>query len=222
MRNESEAGLTKITILFGKRAMAAPRSHDITTLLQAVNAGQAGAWERLLALIYDELRRLAGRQAKHERRGHTLPRTALVNEAYLRLFGDKEVHWENRAHFFAAAADAMGRILVDYARSRAAEKRGGKVARVPFDENRDADVAVVPAVDNPLQVDLDALVRALNKLEADERHREKCTIVKLRYYAGLSVEETAKALGKSVATVKRDWAFAKAWLYREMTKDERS
>ena len=202
--------------------MTAPKPHDITTLLQAVNAGQEDAWERLLALIYDELRHLAARQIRHERRGHTLPRTALVNEAYLRLFGDKEVRWENRAHFFAAAADAMGRIMVDYARSRAAAKRGGKIARLPFEENRDADLAIVPAVDDPLQVDLEALERALNKFEADERHREKCTIVKLRYYAGLSVEETAKALGKSVATVKRDWAFAKAWLYREITKEERS
>ena len=153
--------------------MTAPKPHDITTLLQAVNAGQEDAWERLLALIYDELRHLAARQIRHERRGHTLPRTALVNEAYLRLFGDKEVRWENRAHFFAAAADAMGRIMVDYARSRAAAKRGGKIARLPFEENRDADLAIVPAVDDPLQVDLEALERALNKFEADERHREK-------------------------------------------------
>jgi RNA polymerase sigma-70 factor, ECF subfamily len=195
--------------------------HDITTLLQAVNAGQADAWARLLSLIYEELRRLAGRQVRHERRGHTLPRTALVNEAYLRLMGDKEVHWENRAHFFAAAADAMRRIMVDYARQRKAEKRGGKAVRLSLDEDRDVDVATVPAIDSPLQIDLEALDGALTKFEADERHREKCTIVKLRYFVGLSVEETAQALGKSVATVKREWAFAKAWLYREMTKDER-
>jgi RNA polymerase sigma factor (TIGR02999 family) len=200
--------------------VASSGPHNITMLLQAVNAGQSEAWERLLALIYEELRRLAGRQVRHERRGHTLPRTALVSEAYLRLMGDKEVHWENRAHFFAAAGDAMRRILVDYARQRHAAKRGGKVARLSLEEDRDSDVVAVPAVDSPLAVDLEALDKALNKLEADERHRDKCTIVKLRYFAGLSVEETAQALGKSVATVKRDWAFAKAWLYREMTKDE--
>jgi RNA polymerase sigma factor (TIGR02999 family) len=221
MRKIAAEGLTEVEKIFRNRQVAAPRSHDITTLLQAVNSGQADAWERLLALIYEELRHLAGQQVRRERRGHTLPRTALVNEAYLRLMGDKEVRWENRAHFFAAAADAMGRILVDYARRRAAEKRGGKLARLPFDDRCDIDVAIVPAVDSPLQVDLEALERALNRLEADEHHRDKCTIVKLRYYVGLSVEETAKALGKSVATVKRDWAFAKAWLYREMTKDER-
>ncbi|HVP11391.1 MAG TPA: ECF-type sigma factor [Phycisphaerae bacterium] len=198
----------------------ASKPHNITILLQAISAGETDAWEQLLALIYDELRRLAGRQVRRERRGHTLPRTALVNEAYLRLMGDKQVHWQNRAHFFAAAADAMRRIMVDYARRRKAEKRGGKADRLSLDEGRNAGIAAVPAVDGPAQVDLEALDEALSKLEADEKHREKCTIVKLRYFVGLSVEETAKALGKSPATVKRDWAFAKAWLYREMTKDD--
>jgi RNA polymerase sigma factor (TIGR02999 family) len=220
MRRRLDQGLIWYQIFLREDPVAASNSHEITALLRAVNAGENDAWERLLALIYGELRHLAGRQVKHERRGHTLPRTALVNEAYLRLMGNKEVHWENRAHFFAACADAMRRIMVDYARRRKAEKRGGNAARFSLDESHDVDIAAVPAVDSPLQMDLDALDSALSRLEADERHREKCTIVKLRYFVGLSVEETAQALGKSVATVKRDWAFAKAWLYREMTRDE--
>jgi RNA polymerase sigma factor (TIGR02999 family) len=142
----------------------------------------------------------------------------LVNEAYLRLVGGRDVHWENRAQFFAAAADAMRRILVDYARRRRADKRGGNVSRVSLDEARDVDASARSEEDGQLQVNLEALNQALTKFEADQRHREKCAIVKLRYFVGFSLEETAQALGKSVATVKRDWAFAKAWLYREMTK----
>jgi RNA polymerase sigma factor (TIGR02999 family) len=195
--------------------------NDITRLLKAVNDGEKDAWEQLLAVIYEELRRLAGRQARRERRGHTLPRTALVNEAYLRLMGVKDAHWESRAHFFSAAAEAMRRILVEYARYHGAEKRGGGAERVSLDERGSLELSAADRADSHLKVDLQALDEALHKLEADERHKEKANIVKLRYFAGLSVEETAQALGISAATVKRDWAFAKAWLYREMTKDEK-
>lgn len=200
--------------------MVTSESSEITRLLKAVNSGEPEAWERLLAVIYGELRRLAGRQLRRERHGHTLPRTALVNEAYIRLVGTSGAHWESRAHFFAVAADAMRRILVDYARRRKAEKRGGKAGRMSLDEQRDIDIAASADADGALEVDLEALDAALTRLEANERHRDKCTIVKLRYFVGLSVEETAEALNKSPATVKRDWAFARAWLYREMTKDQ--
>lgn len=201
--------------------MPTTASSDITKLLQAVNAGKTDAWEQLLAVIYDELRRLAGREARRERRGHTLPRTALVNETYLRLMGVKDAHWESRAHFFAAAAEAMRRILVEYARYHQAEKRGGGAERVSLDGRAGLDLVAAARADRDLRVDLEALDKALRKLEADERNKDKAAIVKLRYFAGLSVEETAKALAISPATVKRDWAFAKAWLYREMTRDEK-
>lgn len=201
--------------------MPTTASSDITKLLQAVNAGKTDAWEQLLAVIYDELRRLAGREARRERRGHTLPRTALVNETYLRLMGAKDAHWESRSHFFAAAAEAMRRILVEYARYHQAEKRGGGAERVSLDGRAGLDLVAAARADRDLRVDLEALDKALRKLEADEKNKDKAAIVKLRYFAGLSVEETAKALAISPATVKRDWAFAKAWLYREMTKDEK-
>jgi len=201
--------------------VGAADSSDVTRLLKAINDGEKDAWEQLLAVIYDELRHLAGRQARRERRGHTLPRTALVNEAYLRLLGTKDTHWENRAHFFSAAAEAMRRILVEYARYHGAEKRGGGAKRVSLEEGGSQEVTAEGRLDRNLKVDLQALDEALHRLEADERNKDKASIVKLRYFAGLSVEETAKALGVSAATVKRDWAFAKAWLYREMTKDEK-
>ncbi len=201
--------------------MAAKASNDITRLLKAINNGETDAWERLLAVIYDELRCLAGRQARRERRGHTLPRTALVNEAYLRLMGVKDTHWENRAHFFAATAEAMRRILVEYARYHKAEKRGGGAGRVRLEDGGSLEQVTDSRAHENLHINLDALDQALHKLEADERNKGKAVIVKLRYFAGLSVEETAEALAISPATVKRDWAFAKAWLYREMTKDEK-
>jgi len=198
---------------------------NVTKLLKAVNVGEPEAWEALLALIYSELRHIAGRQMRKERRGHTLQRTALVNEAYLRLVGGENPKWENRTHFFSAAAEAMRRTLVDHARKHKAEKRGGDGRRIRRTlEGADGKPSVGLSMESPepeqveqQYLDFDALDVALAKLEAIDRHREKCTIVKLRCFAGLSVEETAAALNISTATVKRDWTFARAWLYREMT-----
>jgi len=205
----------------------APASSDVTRLLRAARTGDAQAWESLLSLIYNELRAIAGRQMRRERAGHTFQRTALVNEAYIRLLGDSGAAWENRAHFFAAAAEAMRRVLVDHARQRNAMKRGSGAKRIPLGEAQDAEQArqaghvldAAEAGDEKLRVDIEALHAALSKLEADERHRDKCTVVKLHCFVGLTLEQTAEALDKSLATIKRDWTFARAWLYREMTKD---
>lgn len=197
----------------------AEQPKHVTQLLEAINTGRKEAWEELLTLIYDELRRLAGAQMRHERPGHTLQRTALVNEACMRLLGGHHGEWKNRAHFFGAAAEAMRRILVDYARRRKAEKRGGQKSPVSLDEQRDADIEAF-ADDRTDALDLEALDVALAKMDADENLRDKCAVVKLRCFAGLTLEDAALALGKSLATVKRDWTFARAWLYREMTKDK--
>lgn len=205
----------------------APASSDVTRFLRAAGSGDAQAWESLLSLIYNELRSIAGRQMRKERAGHTFQRTALVNEAYIRLLGDSGAAWENRAHFFAAAAEAMRRVLVDHARQHNALKRGGGAERVSLGETQGARgrgqeghrLDAATAGDEKLRIDVEALHAALSKLEADERHRDKCAIIKLHCFVGLTLEETAQALDKSLATVKRDWTFARAWLYREMTKD---
>ncbi|MFH1417217.1 MAG: ECF-type sigma factor [Planctomycetota bacterium] len=191
----------------------------ITSLLRAVSSGATEAWEPLLDLIYRELQMLADKQMRRERRGHTFQRTALVNEAYIRLVGGKPGNWENRAHFFAAAAEAMRRILVEHARQR--RVREGELGHISIENALGLD----PVSDSPnscqtspnaLDADTEALDAALSKLEADEDRQDLSTTVKLRYFVGLSIEETAQALGKSVAKVKRDWHFAKAWLYHEL------
>jgi len=194
-------------------------SRKITSLLHAVSSGATEAWEPLLDLIYRELQMLADKQMRRERRGHTFQRTALVNEAYIRLIGGKPGNWENRAHFFAAAAEAMRRILVDHARQRRA--REGKPGHISIDDAPSLNpVYASPnssqASSDAIEVDTEALDAALSKLEADEDRQDLSTTVKLRYFVGLSIEETAQALGKSVAKVKRDWHFAKAWLYHEL------
>ena len=183
---------------------------NATELLVAWGRGEASAFDRLVPLVHDELRRLARRHMRHERPGHTLQATALVNEAYLRLIEIKRVRWQNRAHFFAMSACVMRRILVDSARARGNEKRGGGVLKVSLDEGL--------LVSRQPGQDLVALNDALQTLEAV--HPRKSQVVELRFFGGLSVEEAAEALHVSPDTVKRDWRFAKLWLLRELKSDE--
>ena len=164
------------------------------------------ALDRLLPLVHGELRRLAGRHMRHERAGHTLQASALVNEAYLRLIEVKQVPWQNRAHFFAMASRLMRRILVDAARAKGSQKRDAGGQKVSLDE-------AVAVADTPSQ-DFVALDDALNALEAFDPR--KCKVVEMRFFAGMSLEETAEALHLSVGTIKRDWRLAKAWLAREL------
>lgn len=184
---------------------------DVTRLLDRWNDGDTQAMQELLALVYAELRQMADRALRHERDYHTLQPTALVHELYLRFSALRDMRVENRRHFYGAAAEAMRRILVDHARQRRALKRGGVDARrVSLDDLPEG--ALVADHD----VDLERLDDALTALAAIAA--EKARVVELRYFAGLSVEETAAVTGLSPATVKRHWSFARAWLYREMTK----
>ena len=169
------------------------------------------AREQLVPIVYDELRRLAHHYMRGERAGHTLQTTALVNEVYLRLAGIDGLRWRDRAHFFAMAATLMRRVLVDYARQRGREKRGAGISVTSLDENA---VAAQPAVD------IVALDEALARLAAVDPQQSR--VVELRFFAGLSVDETAEALGISPATVKRDWATAKLWLYNELRTEGRA
>jgi RNA polymerase sigma factor (TIGR02999 family) len=168
------------------------------------------ALDQLLPLVHGELRRLAGRHMRHERVGHTLQASALVNEAYLRLIEVKQVPWQNRAHFFAMASRLMRRILVDAARAKGYQKRAGGL-RVSLDE-------AVAVADRPSR-DFVALDDALNALEAVDPR--KCKVVEMRFFGGMSVEETAAALHLSVGTIKQDWRLAKAWLARELGDSRR-
>ena len=175
-------------------------------MLHAWGEGEAAALNQLLPLVYDELHRLASAYLRGERQGHTLQTTALINEAYVRLAEWKNVEWKNRSHFLGLAANMMRRVLVDFARSRQYAKRGGEVQQVEFEE---AKVAT-PRRD----AELIALDDALNLLaEIDVR---KCLLVELRYFGGLSVEETAEVMQLSPRTVLREWQAARAWLYREL------
>ncbi len=190
--------------------MTAASQEHVTRILAASRPVDPSAAEELLPLVYDQLRDLAHKRMAKEPAGQTLEPTALVHEAYLRLVGDQDVRWENRAHFFAAAAIAMRRILVERARKYAAAKHGGGRRRVTLDE---AQIGIESQPD-----DLIALDQALIRLEAiDER---KNRIVMLRYFAGLSIKETAKALALSPTTVKDEWSFAKAWLLKEIGRDD--
>jgi RNA polymerase sigma factor (TIGR02999 family) len=182
---------------------------NVTHILSAIEGGNPQAAERLLPLVYDELRRLASRRLAREKPGHSLQPTALVHEAYLRLVDvEKAQHWDSRGHFFAAAAEAMRRILVERARRQAALKRGGDMECVALSE-----VAANMECD---QVDLLALDDALTELE--RQHPQKAEIVKLRYFAGRSLEETAQIVGISRATTQRHWAFARAWLFGRINR----
>lgn len=184
-----------------------PSPTEVTQLLVAWSNGDSSARDALMPLVHDELRRLAHRYMGRERGNHTLQTSALVNEAYLRLIDQKDVHWQNRAHFFGIAAQIMRRILVDYARKRGFAKRGGNMQAVSFDE------ALIVSPERAAEVV--ALDDALNGLaELDQR---KSQIIELRFFGGLSIEETAEVLGVSAGTVMRDWTFAKAWLRREIT-----
>ena len=181
-------------------------TQEITQLLQQWTDGNEEASEKLLPLLYAELRRMAQRYMRQERPDHTLQTTALINEAYLRLVDWRNVRWQNRAHFFAVCAQVMRRILVDFARSRKYLKRGAGLHLLSLDE--------VPEVSLHRASEIIALDDALQRLaEIDPR---KSRIVELRFFAGLTIEETAEVLGISEATVKRDWLVAKAWLRREM------
>lgn len=185
-----------------------PRDGDVTQLLLAWRGGDASAGERLLHIIYDELHRQAARAMRREGDAHTLQATALVNEAYLRLIDQSRVEWKNRAHFFGVAAQAMRRVLVDHARNRHAIKRGGGEAALSLGN-------VGAFEDDDAATDVLALHDALDKLAALDPAQAR--LVELRYFGGLTIEETAEALGVSISTVKREWAIARAFLRREIT-----
>ncbi len=186
-----------------------PSPQDVTQLLKAWRQGQDAALEELLPLVHQELRHLARRYMFGERLGHTLQATALVNEAYLRLVNSREVNWKNRAHFFAVSAQLMRRILVDAARARGYQKRGGEALKVTLDEE-----LVGPLEKGRDLVALDDALKVLS--EVDPR---KSRVVELRSFGGLGVKETAEVLRVSPETVMRDWRLAKAWLKREMSKE---
>jgi RNA polymerase sigma factor (TIGR02999 family) len=185
-------------------------SRDVTELLIAWGQGDESAFEQLVPMVHAELRRLARRQMAGERPGHTLQTTALVNEAYLRLLDLSRVRWQDRTHFLSMTSRVMRRILVDHARARDARKRGGHDVKVPIDDALDVSVE--------RSVDLVALDDALTALAAIDLRKSR--VVEMRFFGGLSVEETAETLGVSPETVKRDWRMAKAWLMKEL--DERS
>ena len=188
--------------------MTEPPPKEVTRLLIDWGGGDQAAFDRLVPLVYEELHRLARRHMGREHVGHTLQTTALVNEAYLRLVDQKRMRWQNRAHFFAIAAQMMRRILVDYARKRRYAKRGGELLRVSLaeaeglSEERAADVAA-----------LDEALESLAEIDPQQGR-----VVELRFFGGLTIEETAEVLGLSHDMVKREWATAKAWLYREMSR----
>jgi len=180
--------------------------NEVTQLLIDWSGGNQAALNKLLPLVESELHRLAHHYMKRERAGHTLQTTGLVNEAYLRLVGQKNISWQNRAHFFGIAARLMRQILVDYARRRQFAKRGGNALQVSFDQ-----AAIVA---DETSVEMIALEDALNALAGFAP--EQCRIVELRFFGGLTIEETAEVMKLSVDKVKRDWSMAKTWLYHEM------
>ena len=187
--------------------MSGSESSDITRILKRVSGGEAQAAHELLPLVYEQLRAAAQKQMARERGDHTLQATALVHEAYLRLVGPLDLPWENRAHFYVAAAEAMRRVLIEHARKRGRVKRGGGLRKIPLSGDelaRDSDPDEIMSVD-----------AAIRRLE--ERDGRMARIVRLRFFAGLGVAETAAVLGLSDRTVRREWALARAWLHRELT-----
>jgi RNA polymerase sigma-70 factor, ECF subfamily len=190
--------------------MAATDLPNITQLLVAWSEGDQTALEQLIPLVYQELHQQAERYMQQERPGHPLQATALVHEAYLRLIDYREMHWQNRAHFFAVAAQLMRRILVEHARAQRAIKRGGEMRQVSLVEAEAATEKRIP--------DLMALDDALNDLAALDPRQSR--VVELRFFGGLSLEEIAEVLKVSVGTVRRDWSMAQAWLYTQLNKEE--
>ena len=188
-----------------QRAGDASARHDVSRLLAAWSKQDAAARDALVPIVYEELRRLAHHYMRGEHAGHTLQTTALVNEAYLRLVDLERIEWRGRGHFFAIAATLMRRILVDHARDRGRDKRGGGVVLTSL-----GDKAIAPASN----IDILALDEVLDRLGAMDS--QQASIVELRFFAGLTIEETADALGISPATVKRDWTWAKAWLFQQL------
>ncbi len=192
-----------------RRAMKTLTADNLTGLLVEWREGDQAAFDRLMPLVYDQLRRIAHRYVQRERNGHTLQTSALVNEAYLRLV-DQHVVWQNRAHFFAVTARVMRHILIDHARRRRYAKHGGEARQVSIEE--------AAAMSMERAAELIALEEALDELaKLDQR---KSRVVELRYFGGLSLEETAEALNISLMTVRRDWRAAKAWLYRRLKETE--
>jgi RNA polymerase sigma factor (TIGR02999 family) len=187
-------------------SMKTVTADNLTGLLLEWRDGDKAALDRLMPLVYNELRRIAHRYVQRERNGHTLQTSALINEAYLRLAGQRSVDWQNRAHFYAVTAQVMRHILIDHARRRRYAKHGGELQQVPI---KDA-----AAMSMTRAAELIALDEALKELE--EFDQRKSSVVELRYFGGLSLEETAEVLNVSVMTVRRDWRAAKAWLYRWM------
>ena len=187
-----------------------PQPKEVTQLLQQTARGDREALDQLLPLVYKELRQIADRYLKRERADHTLQATALVHEAYLRLVDQRETEWQNRAHFFGVAAQMMRRILVDYARASQTAKRGSGSVKVSLD-----DVLEISEEQMGSMLALDEALSALEQLDP-----QKSRIVELRFFGGLSIEETAEALGIGTATVIRQWRMAKAWLYKEVTGEK--
>jgi RNA polymerase sigma factor (TIGR02999 family) len=184
------------------------RPAAVTEVLAQWSRGDKTALDRLVPLIYPELRRIAGRQLRRERREHTLQPTALVHEVFLQLVDQLRATWDSRAHFFAVAAQLMRRILVDHARSRQAAKRGGVITRVALQDE------AVDAPADPIAAEVLAVDQALERLVA--RDPDQARIVELRFFGGLTVEETAHVMERSPRTIKREWRLAKAWLFREL------
>jgi RNA polymerase sigma factor (TIGR02999 family) len=190
-----------------------PPDHEVTELLDRWCAGDTDALEELIPLVVDDLRRIARAHLAREQAGHTLQPTALVNELYLRLAGRRAVHWESRTQFFAGMAEVMRRILVDHARRRKAAKKGGGATRLSFDEALDTPTPWEPTI-RGTDPDLLALDHALESLAAVDPRQAR--IVELRYFGGLTIEETARTLGISPMTVKREWRTARLWLLRAL------
>jgi RNA polymerase sigma factor (TIGR02999 family) len=188
--------------------MALPSTHEVTQLLKAWTTGDEQALEKLTPLVYQQLHRVAQRYMAGERSGHTLQTTALVNEVYLQLVDCGQINWQDRAHFFAVSAQLMRRILIDFARSRGYQKRGGGKVHLSLDE--------APSVCHEPDTKLVALDDALKALAAVDERKSK--VVELRFFGGLSIEETAEVLRVSVETVVRDWRLAKVWLLRELSE----
>lgn len=190
--------------------MSQESTHDITRMLIELTDGNTEVVNSILPHIYDELRRLAGSYLRRERADHTLQPTALVHEAYMKLIDQKKVKWQNRAHFFGIAAQVMRRILLDHARKHKADKRGGEAEKLPLEEE-------ILVVSHEKSNELIALDDALDALAAIDPQKAK--IVELRYFGGLSIEETAEVMGVSVPTINRQWRTAKAWLYGQIANN---